>query len=335
MNKKNIIFILFMAVFLCQSFKASSLLQVEASTKYPIILLNETQKNMKIGEEFQLHYISSSLFEPATFKSSNSKVASVDDFGTITAKAAGTTRITVKVKGSKVSCRIRAEATSISLSKDTISLQKGSEYSLKARVSTGAVPSFRSSKSSVAEVDQNGRILGKKAGEAVITVTSDKASVKCKVRVKEPAVKLSHARKSLFRNQSLHLTVKSSSKMVPVYKSSNTSVATVSAKGVVVAKKNGSAIISATVDGVKRTCEITVKKPKITVQSKEITLKCKKSSQLQYTVNSGNKPQFTSSNCAVAIVDENGNVQGIRKGTAQISIKEDGAKAVCVVTVTD
>ena len=51
------------------------------------------------------------------------------------------------------------------------------------------------------------------------------------------------------------------------YATSNKSVATVSSKGVVTAKKAGTAVITATAGKAKITCKVTVKNPKLAAKS--------------------------------------------------------------------
>ena len=106
-------------------------------------------------------------------------------------------------------------------------------------------------------------------------------------------------------------------------------------EGKVTAIKNGTAIITVTVDGVSKTCEVTVKKPKITVGQDQISLTAGETCQLKVTVSSGNKPEYYSSNTNVATVNETGMITAIGKGRAYIYAKEDGTKVRMTVTVKE
>ena len=63
----------------------------------PWIVLTKYSKTMAVGEEFGLIAVASNGKQP-TFKSSKSSIASVNTYGWITAKKAGTCKITAKIK---------------------------------------------------------------------------------------------------------------------------------------------------------------------------------------------------------------------------------------------
>ena len=131
--------------------------------------------------------------------------------------------------------------------------------------------------------------------------------------VKQPTVRLDQTSASLYRKGTLRLSVSSTSKSIPRWKTNKKSVATVDNEGRVTAVKNGTAIITVTVDGVSKTCEVTVKKPKITVGQEQISLTAGETCQPKVTVSSGNKPEYYSSNTNVATVNETGMITAIGK----------------------
>ena len=178
-------------------------------------------------------------------------------------------------------------------------------------------------------------VTAKKPGEAVITVTADKTSVTCKVTVKAPKVSLDRTAVSMYRKKTVKLSVQSTSKSIPKWKTNKKSVATVDSDGTVTAIKNGCALITVTVDGVSKTCEVTVKKPKITVGQEQISLTAGETCQPKVTVSSGNKPEYYSSNTNVATVNETGVITAIGRGRAYIYAKEDGTKVRMTVTVKE
>lgn len=303
-----------------------------ASYGYEFIVLGAYSKTMAIGDEYYLPAIPSNGKKPS-FSSSDSSVASVNTYGKITAKKAGSATITAKIKNGEASCKIKVKKTVVTLSADNISLECGATKKLTARVSTGHGATFKSSKSSVASVDENGVILAKKPGSATITVTADKTQAKCKVTVKKPSVKLSKSSVSLFRKGTCRLSVTSTSKSSPKWKTNKKSVATVDETGTVTAVKNGTAVITVTVDGVSKTCNVTVKKPKIKFETDSVTLRAGETYQAKATVSSGNKPSYSSSNERVATVDSSGKIRAKEKGKAYIYAKEDGAKERLTVLV--
>ena len=88
-------------------------------------------------------------------------------------------------------------------------------------------------------------------------------------------------------------------------------------------------------DNVSKTCEITVKKPKIKFEKDNVSLKAGQSFQAKVTVSSKNKPEYSSSNTNVASVDENGRITAKSKGKAYIYAKEDGTKERMTVVVEE
>lgn len=312
----------------------SGITTVYAASGYEYVLLTKYSKTMKIGDEYYLTAITSTGKKPK-FSSSDSTVASVNTYGKITAKKAGNAMITAKIANGEASCRVTVEKTVITLSQKSISLENGYTARLKAETSTGHLVTYKSARSSIASVDENGVITAKKPGETTITVTADKTSQTCKVTVKQPTVRLDRTSASFYRKGTLRLSVSSTSKSIPRWKTNKKSVATVDNEGRVTAVKNGTAIITVTVDGVSKTCEVTVKKPKITVGQEQISLTAGETCQPKVTVSSGNKPEYYSSNTNVATVNETGVITAIGRGRAYIYAKEDGTKVRMTVTVKE
>ena len=313
-------------------FPNRSSITAHASSGYEFILLNSYSKTMKIGDEAYLTAITSNGKKPS-FSSSSSAIASVNTYGKITAKKAGTVKITAKIRNGEASCSVTVKKTEIRLSEKSVSLENGERHMLRVASSTGHPAKFKSSKSSVASVDENGLILAKKPGQADITVTVDKTAVKCSVTVKKPTLRLSKSAISLYRGGTAKLTVTSSSKSIPKWKTNKKSVATVDSNGTVTAVKNGTATVTVTVDGVSKTCSVTVKKPTITFEADAVTLSVGESYQTKAAVSSKNNPVYASSNSKVATVDGNGKVYAKSKGRAYIYAKEDGAKERMTVFV--
>ena len=130
-----------------------------------------------------------------------------------------------------------------------------------------AVASWKSSKPAIVKVNNKGKITaGKKTGSAVLTVTlksGKTATVKVKVQKKAVAVKkLKVNKKSVTLKKKKSFTIKTELQPVTAsakikFTSSNKKVATVNAKGVVKAKKAGTAKI--TVKAGKKKAVVTVK----------------------------------------------------------------------------
>jgi uncharacterized protein YjdB len=118
-----------------------------------------------------------------TWKSSDSKVASVDTNGKVTAVAAGTATITVTTAdgGKTATCTVTVKAatvpvTGVKLDKTSLTLTAGDTATLTATVApenaTNKTVTWKSSDSKVASVDTNGKVTAVAAGTATITVTT-------------------------------------------------------------------------------------------------------------------------------------------------------------------
>ena len=123
---------------------------------------------------------------------------------------------------------------------------------------TGKV-TFKSSNKKVATVNRKGVITGKKAGKAVITVKVGKYTKKLTVKVKKPSFKLVKSSVKLKKGKKTTIRVKAAPVSKVTYKTSNKKVATVNSKGVVTAKKKGTAKITVKCNGITKTFKVTVK----------------------------------------------------------------------------
>ncbi len=224
----------------------------------PFVMLNTYEKTLKIGDEFFIVAITSNGKFPK-FKSSNSKVASVNTYGMVTAKKAGSAKITVKTTNAEASCKIKVNKTTIELNKKSLSLERGESFSLTAKSSTNTPVTFKVNRSSIVSITDDGVITALKPGEATVTAMADSTKVTCKVTVRKPKVTLSKTSLTLEVGESYPLTATVSSNVPPTWKSSKKSVALITEEGVITALKKGTTVITAKVDGVTKLCQVTVK----------------------------------------------------------------------------
>lgn len=142
---------------------------------------------------------------------------------------------------------------------------------------------------------------------------------------------------SMKEGESFQLNVRGGSKAA--WSSSDKTVAAVDDNGKVTAVKEGKATITATVNGATATCEITVVKKQKTITLDKTTYEMKVNDTFTLTVSDGSdtapKADWTSSDKTVAVVDSNGKVTAVKKGTAKITAKVKDAEASCVITVTE
>lgn len=325
-----------LSILLCISliFLPGTKLHADTFGTIPFVILSEYNEILNIGEEFQLYAVTSGGNLP-TFKSSNSKVASVNTYGNITAKSAGTAIITAKINKAEASCRITVRKTTICIYAPKTSIEAGETLSLSAKTSNGSQVVWKSSLKSIAVIDENGLVTGMKPGKTVITASADKNTADITLTVKAPVITLNRTSLSLYRGQTFILSAEVSSKLPPGWRTNKKSVATIEENGLVTAIKHGTAVITATVSGVAKTCTITVKQPEITFDAYNITIKKGEKKKLTAKVSSGNAPLWTTSNLNIAAVDDSGNITGMEKGKAYIYAAEDGIKIRCTVNVTE
>ncbi|WFR59263.1 Ig-like domain-containing protein [Anaerocolumna sp. AGMB13025] len=298
------------------------------------IILSQYSATANIGEEILLFAVTSNGKFP-TWKSSNSKVASVNTYGVVTAKKAGTAVITAKIKNAEAACRITVNKTKVTINLTSASIEHGETLKLTAKSSNGSQIVWKSSKKSIAVIDDKGTVTGLKPGDTVITAKADDTSVTCNLKVKSPSVKLSNSSVKLYRGHSVQITAFVSSKIAPTWKTNKKSVALVDENGTITGIKNGIAVITATVDGVIKTCNVTVLKPEITLSLKELTLKKGADATITASVSSGNEPVWSTSNPNIIAISSKGKITALEKGTAYVYASEDGTKVRCSVKVTN
>lgn len=147
--------------------------------------------------------------------------------------------------------------TTVSLARTNGSVYVKGRTTVKATIKNGkGKTTYKSNNTRVAKVSSTGVVTGVKKGIAVITVTNNRVSRTFKVTVKNPSLN----RTTLNLKAKKNYTLKVQGKIGKVtFKSSNTKVATVNAKGKVVAKKKGNATITVKANGITLKCKVKVK----------------------------------------------------------------------------
>lgn len=333
MYKKFLLSVLlcFSVITLCSPSQAISAYSLKS---IPFVILSNYRVTADIGEEFYILAVTSNGKKP-TWKSSDSKIASVNTYGKVITRKAGAATITAKINNAEASCKITVNKTKIVISAGSASIERDETVRLSATTSNNSQVTWKSEKRSIAIVDERGRVTGLKPGQATITATADGSSATCKITVKSPTIKLSQTTIKLYRGQSAKLSAIVSSKVNPKWKTNKKSIAIIDEQGVITAQKNGTAIISATVDDVTKTCEIIVLKPDITLNRTTLSLKKGSSTTISATVSSGNLPVWSSSNPNIVRVNSYGKITALEKGKAYIYVSEDGTKVRCTIQVTE
>jgi len=162
------------------------------SSEISFIVLSQYDAKVNIGDEFYIIAFTSTG-KNVTWKSSDSKIVSVNKYGKVTAKKAGTAVITANLKDTYASCLVSINKTTISISRTSAKIQRGESIKLTAVTSNGSNVTWKSQKTSIATVDEHGAVIGKKPGETMITCSDDGSQVTCLVTVDYPTVTLNQS----------------------------------------------------------------------------------------------------------------------------------------------
>lgn len=256
------------------------------------------------------------------------------------------------------------KATSISLNTDKLALTRYGK-DVKEKLTATVTPDettnknvkWASSNNKVATVDSNGYVTAKGKGTVRITATTTDGSnllATCTVTVKQMVtmivntMNINRGSKNVNRKLPVMVGNNATNKTLN-YRSGNSKVVSVNAKGQITAKKKGTATVSVkTTDGTNIVVyyRVTVKQlvTSVKLNKKAISLKAKgKAKQKTYTLKAtvskdanNKKVKWTTSNKKVAVVNSKGKVTAKKKGTCYISVTStDGSRksAKCKVTV--
>lgn len=157
------------------------------------ISLSKSSVTLGKGETFKTSAtIKNVTNKKVTYKSNNTKIATVSSSGKITAKAVGKTTISATLttgKSAKITVTVKKAPKKITLKPaKTKTIRRKKSFKIKVKLPSGSASNkitYTSSKPKVAKVTSSGKVTGKKKGTATITVkTFNKKKAKIKVRVK-------------------------------------------------------------------------------------------------------------------------------------------------------
>lgn len=305
------------------------------------------------------------------FTSDNDAVATVDDNGLVTALSSGEAVITVITEDGKktAKCKITVEKEIIQLKTITITnapaeLEKGAQVQLGIKyipdnTTQSKSVEWKSSDASVAVVSSTGLVTAKKTGTVTITAVSKAdSSIQSKVTIKVLShitdVTVTGPSGTLYTDTKYKFTAKitpddTTDNKTVIWSVSDSNIAQIATDGTLSFKKAGTVDVIATVKatstntvikkltvtGVKRVINVS----SVALDKTTVNLKKGETVKLNATVapaDADNKEvTYTSSNSAVAKVDNTGLVTAVSSGEAVITVTtKDGSKtATCKVTV--
>ena len=215
------------------------------------------------------------------YRSSDPKVASVDGYGLVTPRSSGTAEITVK-KGDKEQV-LKVKITdvpidNIVLNSNTITVYENKTYNISSLIKKTDFNynyTYVSSNEDVVTVDKSGIATAKKAGSAVITISTNNG-INTNVSVTVLSSK-NEATSIVIDNVNLNIKVgnkttlnayvypDNASNKTVTWNSSDNKIATVDSNGTVTAISKGNAVITATTsNGISAKSNVTVVEEQVT-----------------------------------------------------------------------
>ena len=299
------------------------------------ISVSPSSATLYVGSTKQLKATKKNTSAKPKWSSSNTKVATVNSKGLVTAKSKGTATITVSVSNKKAKCKITVKDVVVKLNSTTKKIYVGSSATIKATV-TGSKKkvSWKISDNKIATINSNGNsvtVIAKKNGTAYLTATVEKTTVKCKITVNDVIVNLNTTKIEMYNDESYKIiaTVIGSKKTVN-WSISNSSVATLKVTGntvVVVAKKSGTAKITAKLENTTTTCDIYVYDyvTSITLNTNSYQMYPDETFQMKATVYPPTARYkdviWSVSNSSIASIDTLGYITGYKAGEITITAK--------------
>ncbi|MDD6928748.1 MAG: Ig-like domain-containing protein [Porphyromonas sp.] len=300
------------------------------------------------------------------WSSSAPNIATVSAPGLVTALKSGNCVITAAaVDGSGVTatCSVTVTenpVTSVILNRSTATLKATETVQLSGSILPANASNknlvWTTSDENIATVSESGLVTAVAVGEVTITATSQSTpdiSATCRVSVVPTpvaSITLSQTSVSLKATETVSLTATVAPETATIkdvtWTSDNPKVATVDENGVITAVTAGEAVITATAtdgSGVKATCSVSViatLAEGVTIETPDkTTFKAGESIKLNATVlpetTTDKTITWTSSNLAVATVDENGNVTAVGVGTVIITATTSNGKTYTITLTVE
>lgn len=325
---------------------------------YPTAIDLNGEEKMKVGGTQTLYasVLPAEAQADITYYSSDSDILKVNDFGKVTAVAAGTAKITARTGSLRTSLTITVEdvvyPTDIDFDTPSEDLVVGSSIPIGASVlpmdAEESKISYSSSNPAVAKVNDAGRITGVSVGTATIFLRAGGVTRSFEIKVVEETVVTSlevgdYTKKmKVDAAQNLSVTAyPTNAKDTKIsYNSSDTAVATVSEGGVIKAISAGKVTITVSCGNAKEELELKVYVPteKIQLPESYVILQPSDSYQIAATVQPKEADQvlaYKSTNTAVAVVSENGRISAKGIGKASVIISNEDSVKVLTVIVND
>lgn len=148
------------------------------------VTLDKTAAAVYTGKTTTLKATTNDSDAIVTFKSGNTKVATVSSKGVVKGVKAGTAVITAKVGNATATCKVVVKNPAFSLVKSSATIKKGKTTTIRSKAAPAGKVTYTSSNKKVAAVNSKGAVKGIKKGKATITVKCNGITKKFVVTVK-------------------------------------------------------------------------------------------------------------------------------------------------------
>ena len=342
----------------------------EVSVKQPVedVIIYPTSTTIEIGQVYPMVVV----FNPSNadnknirWVSSNPAVATVNDSGYVTGITGGTTTISVisedGLKVANCTLTVRQPVTGITLNQTNVEISESlGQYQLTYTITpsnaTNKDVTWTSSNPTVATVSQTGLVTFVAPGTTTIIAktvdigTSGNLIATCEFHITVPVsgIELDYDTVTIDVGDTFRLTgtiePATATNQNVEWTTTDATVATVNASGLITATGSGFATIMARTEdgGYVASCKVVVEQPvtSITLSTTDTTVRKGDYFWLFATVNPSNATNqnivWSSNNTAVATVDSDGMVTGVEAGDAFITATsaDSGVTARCQVVVT-
>ena len=291
------------------------------------VYLNETELTLETGHYKTLRVYGTS--QKPTFKSANTRAATVSSKGKVTAKGWGSTTVYTYVDNKTLKTKVNI----VQMSKKNVGLTPGKTSQLTLWGANNST-TWKSSNSKVATVSDNGLVTANGTGTATITATYNGKKITSKITVfgiNHDSVVLEYGgRFSVTRpnyGSKVKLKIEGTKDQV-TWSSNNKNVASVDSNGKVTARGYGKAVITATVNGTSVSTEIKV----LQMQASELNLTKGQSFTLS-VLGTNSNISWRTLNKNIVTVDNNGVVTAVGSGTTKVIAEVDGKLIRSIITV--
>ena len=246
------------------------------------VIIREEEIKLKLGEtkELEITVNPIEMKKMFTYVSSDESIVKVDEKGKIYGVKNGVATISIKMRDDIVAtCKVSVviPVETLSLSNESLTLELGKSSELKFTVTPEEAANqeitWQSNDEEVADV-KNGTVLAKGVGETTIKVLIGDKEAVCRIKVINSVKKVSLNKTSISMNRgdsktiTVTITPNNVTNKKVTWISSNERIAKVDKDGKITGIGSGEATITATVDGKKATCKVTVTYTPITENSK-------------------------------------------------------------------